>query len=188
MPEQICELIEKLRCGDKEAFCSISERYAPLIRSLMAKYCTSVSETDSEYEDIHQEALIALYNAALSYDMSQRDVSFGLYAKICIGNRIISVIRKMDKLDRRNADIPYDILELQLQDNESDPSKQIDDKESAKLLAEKILSLLSEYERSVFKKYLQDVSISDIAVSLGKSPKSVDNALVRIKSKLRRLL
>ncbi len=188
MPEHICDLIEKLRHGDKEAFGSISEKYAPLIRTLMAKYCVSVSENDAEYDDIHQEALIALYNAALSYDMSQSEVSFGLYAKICIGNRIISVIRKMDKTDRRSADIPYDILELQLQDNESDPSKQFDDKESARLLAEKILSLLSEYERSVFQKYLQDISIADIAASLGKTPKSVDNALVRIKNKLRRLL
>ena len=95
MPEQIYDLIERLRCGDKEAFDSISEKYAPLIRTLIAKYCTSVAETDAEYEDVHQEALIALYNAALSYDMNQDEVSFGLYAKICVGNRIISVIRKM---------------------------------------------------------------------------------------------
>lgn len=188
MPEQICDLIEKLRHGDKDAFGVISEKYAPLICTLMAKYCSFISENDVEYDDIHQEALIALYNAALSYDMSQSDVSFGLYAKICIGNRIISVIRKIVSTDRHSTDIPYDILELQLEDNESDPSKQFDDKESARLLAEKILSLLSEYERSVFEKYLQDVSVTDIATALGKTPKSVDNALVRIKNKLRRLL
>ena len=46
MPEQICDLIEKLRHGDKEAFGNICEKYAPLIRTLMAKYCTSVSEND----------------------------------------------------------------------------------------------------------------------------------------------
>ena len=188
MPEQICNLIEKLRHGDKDAFSGISEKYAPLIRTLMAKYCVSVSENDAEYDDIHQEALIALYNAALSYDMSQSEVSFGLYAKICIGNRIISVVRKMNNADKHSTDIPYDILELQLEDNDSDPSKQLDDKESAGLLAEKILSLLSGYERSVFEKYLQDMSVADIAVALDKTPKSVDNALVRIKNKLRRLL
>jgi len=154
----------------------------------MAKYCAFISENNAEYDDIHQEALIALYNAALSYDMSQSDVSFGLYAKICIGNRIISVVRKMDNNDRYNTDIPYDMLELHLEDNDSDPSKQFDDKESAGLLAKKVLSLLSAYERSVFEKYLQDMSIADIAIALGKTPKSIDNALVRIKNKLRRLL
>ena len=75
-----------------------------------------------------------------------------------------------------------------LGDADSDPSKQFDDRESARLLAEKMLSLLSSYERRVFRLYVQGVRSADIAELLGKTPKSVDNALSRIKNKLRKVL
>lgn len=186
MPEQINELIHALRHGNEEAFDRLSSLYSSLVSSLVSKYSGELSPGDAELDDIHQEALIALYSAALTYDTDQREVSFGLYAKICIGNRVISAARKLRVRGEHSADLSDDVLELE--DSSSDPSKRLDDKESVRLLAHKVSSLLSDYERSVFARYLRDMSVSEIARSLGKSPKSVDNALVRIKSKLRRLL
>lgn len=181
MAKDVRELIEELRRGDKDSFNSIYSEYEPLITSLVSKYCAgSVESLD---EDMTQEALIALYNSAMSYDLDQSEVSFGLYAKICMSNRIISALRK-----RTAAYDDGDIFEYSLGDFDSDPSKQFDDRESARLLAEKILSLLSPYEKSVFRMYVQGINSSDIAQILGKTPKSVDNALSRIKSKLRKVL
>lgn len=181
MTKDVRRLIEELRHGDREVFNSIYEEYSPLIRSLVAKYCGG---TDSSLdEDMTQEALIALYNSAMSYDLEQSEVSFGLYAKICISNRIISAMRKRTS----SIESDEDILD-HLGDADSDPSKQLDDRESARLLAEKMLSQLSSYERRVFRLYVQGVRVADIAEFLGKTPKSVDNALSRIKNKIRKVL
>ena len=181
MTKDVRRLIEELRHGDREVFNSIYEEYSPLIRSLVAKYCGG---TDSSLdEDMTQEALIALYNSAMSYDLEQSEVSFGLYAKICISNRIISAMRKRTSSIESDEDISD-----YLGDADSDPSKQLDDRESARLLAEKMLSQLSSYERRVFRLYVQGVRAADIAELLGKTPKSVDNALSRIKNKIRKVL
>ena len=155
------KLILDIQNGVPLSFESVYSLYIPLINSVAEKYSGS-SLTGAGLEDLRQEAAIALYDAALAYN-PERGVSFGLYAKICIKNRIIP-----------QGDI--------------DPEKLIISKESLADLERRISLSLTELERSVFDLYLASASYDDISAALGKPKKSIDNAMQRIKAKLRKLL
>ena len=91
MDNSLHSLLDKVKRGDETAFAEIERIYAPLISSLTDRLNASV---EMDCEDIRQEAMIALYSAACTYDQSKSGVTFGLYAKICIRNRLISLLRK----------------------------------------------------------------------------------------------
>ena len=88
--EQLSALLEAIVQGDQNAFNRLSEMYAPLIRSMSARFVESLSAQNDagliDVQDLEQEARLALFRAVQSYDRKQRNVSFGLYAKICIRN------------------------------------------------------------------------------------------------------
>ena len=75
-------LIKEVQDGNKDAFNEIISRYEPLIVSIVSKYLSDELFGASDRDDLSQEASIALYNAVMSYDVMQSEVSFGLYAKI----------------------------------------------------------------------------------------------------------
>ena len=84
------QLINDIKNGVPLSFESVYSLYIPLINSVAEKY-SGTSLTGAELEDLRQEAAIALYDAALAFN-PERGISFGLYAKICIKNRIIPVL------------------------------------------------------------------------------------------------
>lgn len=177
MEKRLAKLIEDVKNGKDSAFSEICEDFAPLIRSQVLKF---FGEDLSEYDDRFQDAAMALYNAACSFDLTQSKVTFGLYAKICIRNRLISIKRKEKKNSKKAA--PYAALENQMQTAGARASREKLEEN------EKVISELSSYEKSVLTLYLNGHSYRDIGLALNKSEKSVDNALYRIKSKLKRLI
>ena len=150
-------------------FAALSKEYAPLIDSMTEKYFRQLG---ADYEDVRQEASLAFYRAFLSFDRNQEKVSFGLYAKICIRNRLISLLRKSRSRKKR--------AEKRVAAPAEEPFPF--DKKELFRLTEK---LLTEYERKVFWEFLSGKSYRDIAATLGKTPKSVGNALFRARVKLR---
>lgn len=151
-------------------------RYRPLVDSMAEKYAALAEMSDADLEDLRQEGNIALYNAMVSYDHSQNEVTFGLYAKVCIRNRMISVLRKHKKED----EVSFDDTNW-----DSDPEKQLIDWENYRIVMGAVDNCLTDYERSVFRLYLQNKKYSEIASELQVNEKSVANALVRIKKKLK---
>ncbi len=181
--ESIAELILSYRNGDQTAFESLAEMYKPLIKS-MASGCFDGLSKYYEWDDVLQFALIAFSKAALSYNMEQDGVSFGLYAKICIGNAMVSKLRIAR---RRN----FEILPIDGVFDMADPddiSSEIIDRENVEQLHELIRSTLSEFENDVFRLYASGYSSSEIADRLGKTEKSVDNAIFRARNKLKSVL
>lgn len=176
--------------GDDEAFAKITRLYTPLTDSIVAKYCRSELFDTQDIEDIRQELAIALYDAVLAYDLSCEKVEFGLYAKICMTNRVISRLRKLEKLKKK--EIPfvdeYDVREDGAKQSDGEPSRLVIDRESVDSINGLIDKNLSKFEKSVFGLYISDYSSRDIANILGTSSKSVENAIYRIKRKLRELL
>jgi len=81
----IASLVELVRSGDDSAFSEIAERYSPMLRKLVFRFASS----DFVAEEMQSEALVALHRAALTYDVGQVDVSFGLYSRICVYNRLV---------------------------------------------------------------------------------------------------
>ena len=161
-----------------QTFPEIADRYRGLLNSMTEKYARLAGMNSHDEEDLRQEALIALYSAYLTYKTDQDGVTFGLYAKVCIRNRLAGVLRKRhineNSIDRVFSDTV-------------DPESEFISKEEYEALLSVIDGLLTDYEKSVFKLYLRDLSYREIAGKLGKNEKSVDNAICRIKTKIKKI-
>ena len=175
MEKALYDKLLAVKGGDDPAFASLCEDYEALIETMAQSFYESCSNIDKD--DLRQEARMALYRAAVKFSLDQDGVTFGLYAKICIRNKLISVRRKhttQSKLkSKRNAE------EVQIA-SEGTPSFA-----RRSFLTEEVNALLSPFEQKVFALYAQKCSYSEIARSLDRSEKSIDNAIYRIKRKLR---
>ncbi len=174
------DLINAARAGDEGAFEALLEVYEPLIDAMSRSFATASDDSESG-EDLRQEACIALYKAVQSYDSTQDEVSFGLYAKLCVRNRLISYTRK---LRRRESVLP---LEERIK-TEEDVAQGVVAEEAYMELYRRIEAILSPYENHVWWLYLSGQTTGAIAAKLGKDERSVQNAIYRIRKKLRAAL
>lgn len=180
-------LILQVRKEDQEAFEEMLEIYEPLISSFVNRFFNNgVVEQDAE--DFRQELTVAFYNSILSYDLSQSDVSFGLYAKICMNNFFITQLRLLKK--RKNAETISLEGETWIFDevkSGEDLSGEVIRREELRELNRKIEATLSTFENKVWKYYVSGCSSREIAETLGRTEKSIDNAIFRIRQKLKGL-
>lgn len=175
--------LDAVKSGDKKAFDGLAEKFQPLIKKEAFMALTRSVELKDHFDEICQEALIALYNAALSYNESE-NVTFGLYAKICIHNRIISYVRKIKTEIKRSLKAVAS-TEKAIKKNDT-PEEILEALEKNAELKSFISETLSAYEKKVFALYLEKKSYLEIAEALGKTEKSVDNAIFRVKSKIKK--
>ncbi len=180
------ELAKRVSLGEQKAFSELSKRFDAMIKSASS----SVSVDVSEKEDLYQEGLIGLYKAALAYD-KERGASFSTFARLCVKHNIYSSIRVYFSKKNESVRIssPLDeVLVQQCPDLYTEPEKFLIEKENAKLLNQSVTTSLSEYERRVFKLFLKGLSYEDIACELSATAKSVDNAIQRIRGKLKKFI
>ena len=186
--EEVCSLILRAREGSSEAFGALKGRYTPLIESQVAKHTLS-DMNPQDVEDIRQEALTIFCNAVCNYDVSADEVEFGLYAKICIQNGLISYVRSYS---RRKKRLPLSLDDKAVQDKtvaSVDFLQALVNKENMTALVRIIGKSLSDYENKVWWMYVSGMSVSDIAQALGGVPqKSVSNAIYRIRKKLKSVI
>ncbi len=171
----IDELIAACREHDDSAFAEIVTRYTPLVRKL-------VSELQIDFitdDELFSEGCVALYQAALSFDPSQRGVTFGLYARVCISHRFVDIKRRYKNLPELSN---YDVESV---DSADGPDKGLFERERIEDIILYAKNVLSDYEYSVLLLHIQGYKTSAIAARLGKSPKSVDNAKARLFRRLR---
>ena len=175
-------LIALVREGDGRAFEVLLQRYNPLIEASVAK-CLEDELYSLYREDLIQEATVVFYNAILTYDMDQHEVEFGLYAKICVSNALISQLRVLKK---RNAERLSETSDDGLFANCSeDPSLRILEQESLKSLYSVIRGNLSEFEYRVWQLYISGRTAREIGKLTDKDERSINNAIYRIRKKLR---
>ena len=176
--EEITDLLHAIQRGSSGAFVRLKEMYAPLIEREVARYRGSLS--DADLEDLRQGALVSLYRAALSF-REDRGVTFGLYAKICIVNGAADTLRYIGK---RNNDLPVeDLLAAEGLESSETPQERLIARENMA----RVRGVLSELEYRIFLLYMDGFSYAEIGAQVDKSAKAVDNALCRIKQKLRKL-
>lgn len=178
--------------GNGEAIDYLLCKYMDFVRAKARGYFLIGADS----EDIIQEGMIGLFKAVRDFktDISP---SFSAFAHLCIKRQIITAIKTATRKKHMplNSYISlsnkvYDddnettLVETLIDKFEFSPEDIVINKESYKNTENKIVSLLSEYESKVLLLYLEGKPYSDIANVLGKSEKSIDNALQRIKHKI----
>ena len=184
--EALCALAVS---GNREAEETLVTRYNRLVRTCARPFFL----TGGDSEDLTQEGMVGLIKAVREYD-GEKDASFRTFAEICIRNRLYSVLRSAarDKHKALNQSVSLDTPDFDSNSYTSGPSNlaqrnpedtMIDREHTAALLAG-VRKQLSEFEAKILEYYLDGLSCREIAESVGKPPKSVDNAVQRIRRKV----
>ncbi len=177
--ENITKLILKVRNGDNSAFVQLCEQYKALIESMSRKYVDMYPDKNGEEEDFIQEARLALYNAALKFNIEDSKVTFGAFAKACIRNRLISYLRRASSKKRRKCQ-NCDVVE------KATPQDTVIQRELGEELFALAETILSKYELYIFKMYMSGAKAKEISARIDRDEKSINNAIFRIRSKLKR--
>ena len=190
------QIVEMSHNGDSAAEEYLLDKYKNFVRSKARSYFL----VGADHEDIVQEGMIGLYKAIRDYRPDKLS-SFRAFAELCITRQIITAI----KTATRQKHIPlnnYVSLNKPLYDEESDrtlldvikegrtsdPEEMIINMENVGNIRAKISEVLSGLEQEVLNAYLDGRSYQEIAESLGRHVKSIDNALQRVKRKLEKYL
>ncbi len=192
------ELIERLRDGEEPITEYIMNKYKNLVRS-KAK---SMYILGADSEDLIQEGMIGLFKALRDYDAG-RDASFLTFAELCISRQMYTAVQASrrkkhiplntyvslysDAAERGEGDGEHmELVNAIVSQSGQNPEDTVIDRENLQVLEQIIDQELSSFEKQVLDLYLTGMSYVQIARVLGKDGKSADNALQRIKSKLRR--
>ena len=184
-------LSDLARRGDRDAEEILVKRYNRLVRQLARPFYLAGGDSD----DLIQEGMIGLICAVREYD-GQRAASFRTFAEICIRNRLYSAVRAAarDKHTPLNQSVP---LEMPFFDGQSscfgamageNPEDLIIGRERVQDALSDVRKQLSDFEAKILGYYLDGLTIREMAKAVLRSPKSVDNAVQRIRRKAARHL
>ena len=171
------------------------EKYKPLVRQKTRKLFL----IDGHNDDLIQEGMIGLFKAVRDYQVG-KDAAFRTFADLCISRQLYSAIKKSNRLKNQPLNSYVSIYSDEFSDadelagdrtvtssgsdNIANPEAIMIDRENAIDMQNKMFDKLSKMEREVLKRYLEGMTYQEIAADMEKSPKSIDNALQRIKGKI----
>lgn len=195
------ELILRLRDGESAITDYIMDKYKNLVRN-KAK---SMYILGADREDLIQEGMIGLFKAVRDYDTG-RDASFYTFADLCVSRQMYTAVQTAGRqkhtplntyisLYAGNSEEgsmagseEWDLLGNISSQLEKSPEELLIDKENVDILEKIIEKELSNFEKQVLDLYLTGMRYSQIAKVLGRDGKSTDNALQRIKAKLKKAI
>lgn len=182
--EALCRLIRE---QDRPAEEVLAARYHRVVRSCARPYFLAGGDS----EDLMQEGMFGLIKAMREYD-PDRDASFRTFAETCIRHRLYSVVKAaaVGKHAPLNQSVPLNpsLFEANVSFAQPGPEDLLIDREKAVSLLENVRKQLSEFEVMILGFYLDGLTCREIAAAVGRSPKSVDNAVQRIRRKVARQL
>ena len=171
------------------------EKYKPLVLQKTRKLFL----IDGDKDDLIQEGMIGLFKAVRDYQVG-KDAAFRTFADLCISRQLYSAIKKSNRLKNQPLNSYVSIYSDEFSDadelagdrtvissgsdNIANPEAIMIDRENAIDMQNKMFDKLSKMEREVLKRYLEGMTYQEIAADMEKSPKSIDNALQRIKGKI----
>ncbi|MCH5261671.1 MAG: RNA polymerase sporulation sigma factor SigH [Lachnospiraceae bacterium] len=192
------ELIVRLRDGESGITEYLMNKYKNLVRS-KAK---SMYILGADNDDLIQEGMIGLFKALRDYD-SGRDASFLTFADLCVSRQMYTAVQA----SRRQKHIPLntyislygsvstnyegeqeELVNVLAARESQSPEEVVIDRENVVWLEKAIEQELSNFEKQVLDLYLTGMGYQQIAKVLGRDDKSTDNALHRIKTKLKKRL
>ena len=150
-----------------------------------------------ETDDLIQEGMIGLFKAVQDYDVDQ-EASFFSFARLCVTRQLYSAIEASNRKKHsplnsyislyEREDGEGSLIDTMESGHETNPEELLVSQEHAKLLEERLEKDLSELERRVLYLHLMGTDYKTIAKLLDRSPKTIDNALQRIKGKMQKIL
>ena len=187
------ELVDRLHQGENEIMDYILEKYKPLVR----KQTNALFLIGGENEDLIQEGMISLFKAIRDYD-DTKEATFFYFAQLCIKRQLASAL----EASNRKKHIPLNnyvsfssdendngtALEATISQGVESPEQMVLEQEKVIEFKEQIRAKLSKMEKEVLNFYLEGYNYTQIAKIMEKTPKSIDNALQRIRQKIRGVL
>ena len=177
------DLLLQAQAGSREAYLALCTKYRPLLESSVARFGAS-EMTLQEKADMREEAERVFLGVITSFDTEQDAVDFGLYAKICLRNGLISEWRH---IHARHRVTHVSLAEEDVTEG-YDPGADMVEDERFRQLCRTVRGHLSELENRVWWQYVTGVPVADIAKDLDRDERSVHNAIYRIRRKLRERL
>ena len=184
------ELISRFKNGESEILDYLMEKYKNMVR----KTARTMFLIGGENDDLIQEGMIGLFKAVRDYQ-PDRDAAFQTFASICVDRQIYNAIQSSNRQKHQPLN---SYISLSEQDGENEehlgdnwgenPESIIIDQENVQDLEQEITATLSPMENQVLEYYLAGNGYGDIARIMEKTPKSIDNALQRIRTKIREQL
>ena len=186
------ELVELSASGDRRATEFILSKYKNLVRNRAKAYFLAGADRD----DIVQEGMIGLFKAVRDFDVTKQ-ASFRGFAEMCIKRQMITAVKAATRQKHAPLNSYVSLSEPIYEDNTErtlvdmlaerkvvDPEEVFLRREKAETLSAEIEDKLSNLEKTVLSLYIDGMNYQEIAVELDRTPKSIDNALQRIKRKL----
>lgn len=181
--KELFGLVLKVKQNDTEGFVELLGMFSGTISNL----AHSFGLPSSEYEDLCQEARMALYRAAVSYN--PENAKFSTYALTCMTNAMISFVRKYASQNGKGVlSTSLDDVSVKEGQTGGDVQDIFSANEFEKMLKTSGFAGLSEYERRVMGLKLSGLKVSGIAKKLDKTPKSIENTLFRARRKLKQYI
>lgn len=180
-------LIKRLRAGESAIADYLMEKYKGLVRKKARAMFLIGGDTD----DLIQEGMIGLFKAVRDYQ-PDREASFQSFANICIDRQIYTAIKSSNRQKHQPLNTYVSLSDGEAEESFRDSCVEYDnpesiliDRENVAALENEIKKSLSPLENRVLQLYLDGNGYMDIARILGKTPKSIDNALQRIRGKIK---
>ena len=171
----------------------LMEKYKNLVR----KEANAMYLLGGETDDLIQEGMIGLFKAVQDYDVDQ-EASFFSFARLCVTRQLYSAIEASNRKKHsplnsyislyEREDGEGSLIDMMESEHETNPEELLVSQEHAKSLEERLEKDLSELERRVLYLHLMGTDYKTIAKLLDRSPKTIDNALQRIKGKMQKIL
>ena len=182
------ELIVMLRKGESEVSDYLMEKYKEFVRKKARTMYLMGGETD----DLIQEGMIGLFKAIRDY-RGDKEASFYTFAQLCVDRQMYNAIQSSTRQKHQplNSYVSMNGEEWESQmgsKTQQSPESIIIAQENAVMMEENIRKQLSKFENEVLTLYLEGNNYQQIGEAMGKPSKSIDNALQRIKTKVRECL
>ncbi|MBQ6497023.1 MAG: sigma-70 family RNA polymerase sigma factor [Firmicutes bacterium] len=183
------QLAAEAQSGDITAEETLIRKYSYIVTRKAKAFFMAGADAD----DVMQEGMIGLLRAVRQYDPA-KSASFATFAEICVTSQIISAIRSADRIKNKalNTSVSLNVpesegipLEDTLRANKADtPEEMLLLKDVTYYILNNGDNVFSDFEMRVLNEAMKGYSYDQIAEKLGKTPKSIDNALQRAKKKI----
>ena len=174
-------LVRNAQAGNDAAYSELFELYAHLIDSA----CRSYAEDAPSEQELRSEAITAFWHAICRFNPEQKEVTFGLFARICVSNQLKSYYRKWKQIPSPVSLDSEELASTLQADESSNPANGVVEREQYLELLQMIETVLSPQERRIWLLFTEGKTATEIAELSGGDKKSVQNAIFRARKKLR---